>query len=31
METLTLKTVEEVAQVIRRSQSEPAPRREEPS
>lgn len=31
METLTLKTVEEVAQVIRRSQGKPAPRREEPS
>jgi len=31
METLTLKTVEEVAQVIRRSQAQPASRREEPS
>lgn len=31
METLTLKTVEEVAEVIRRSQGKPAPRREEPS
>lgn len=31
METLTLKTVEEVAEVIRRSQAKPGPRREEPS
>jgi tetratricopeptide (TPR) repeat protein len=31
METITLKTVEEVAEVIRRSQGKPAPRREEPS
>jgi len=31
METRTLKTVEEVAQVIRRSQAQPPPRREEPS